>query len=184
MYIRKWHIWQCFRWKYVSVNQFYVSLMTNQNIGNTSLVFLSVLFLKHHSTHGSGFTFEIDKKHVRFNFIRIGMPVDCLQIQECLRNMSLCKPSFHHGFTFYFFSPQKRPKSGMANEKTQCGFPGDVRTAQATCPTGLGCGLLKLRSLISPQAKFSIWQKYLLDSLNHVYIWQVPPQLRCGDTCQ
>ena len=27
----------------------------------------------------------------------------------------------------------------------------------------LGLGLLKLRSLISPQAKFSILQKYLLD---------------------
>ena len=43
---------------------------------------------------------------------------------------------------------------------------------------------LKLRLLISQQAKFSIWQKYLLDYLNHVYIWQVPPQLSCGDTCQ
>ena len=47
-----------------------------------------------------------------------------------------------------------------------------------------GWGLLKLRSLISPQAKYSIWQKYLLDDLNHVYIWQVPPQLSCSDTCQ
>ena len=47
-----------------------------------------------------------------------------------------------------------------------------------------GWGLLKPRSLISPQAKFSIWHKYPLDSLNHVYIWHVPPQLSCGDTCQ
>ena len=27
-------------------------------------------------------------------------------------------------------------------------------------------------------------QKYLLDSLNHIYIWQVSPQLCCDDTCQ
>ena len=47
-----------------------------------------------------------------------------------------------------------------------------------------GWGLLKLRSLISPQAKFSILQTYLLDCLNHIYIWQVPPQPSCGDTCQ
>ena len=37
-----------------------------------------------------------------------------------------------------------------------------------------GWVLLKLLSLISPQAKFSIWQTYLLEYLNHVYIWQVP----------
>ena len=30
--------------------------------------------------------------------------------------------------------------------------------------TKQGWGLLKLRSLISPQAKFSTWQKYMLDS--------------------
>ena len=34
-----------------------------------------------------------------------------------------------------------------------------------------------LRSLISPQANISILQKYLLDSLNHIHIWQVSPQL-------
>ena len=27
-------------------------------------------------------------------------------------------------------------------------------------------------------------QKYLLNSLNHIHIWQVSPQLSCGDTCQ
>ena len=48
----------------------------------------------------------------------------------------------------------------------------------------LGWGLLKLRSLISPWAKFSILQKYLLYSLNHIHIWQMSPQLSCGDTCQ
>ena len=47
-----------------------------------------------------------------------------------------------------------------------------------------GWGVLKLCSLISPQAKFSILQKYLLDSLNHIHIWQVSPQLSCGDTYQ
>ena len=43
---------------------------------------------------------------------------------------------------------------------------------------------LKLRSLVSPQIKFLILQKYHLDLLNHIYIWQVPAQLSCGDTCQ
>ena len=45
-------------------------------------------------------------------------------------------------------------------------------------------GLLKLRWLISPQAKFSILQKYRLDAFDHIHIWQVSPQLSCGDTCQ
>ena len=49
---------------------------------------------------------------------------------------------------------------------------------------GQGWGLLKLRSSISPKAKFLISQKYLLHSLNHIHIWQVSPQLRCGNTCQ
>ena len=48
----------------------------------------------------------------------------------------------------------------------------------------LGWGLLKLRSSISPLAKFSILQKCLLHSLNHIHIWQVSPQLSCGNTCQ
>ena len=34
----------------------------------------------------------------------------------------------------------------------------------------LGWELLKFRSLIPPQAQFSILQKYLLDSSNHIYI--------------
>ena len=50
--------------------------------------------------------------------------------------------------------------------------------------TVLGWRLPKLRSLISPLAKFKILQKYLLDYLNQIHIWQVPPQLSCGDTCQ
>ena len=48
----------------------------------------------------------------------------------------------------------------------------------------LGWGLLELRSLISPQAKFSILQIYLLGSLNHIHIRQVSPQPSCDDTCQ
>ena len=48
----------------------------------------------------------------------------------------------------------------------------------------LGWGLLKLRSLISPEAKFSILQKYLLDPLYYIHIWQVSLQLSCGDICQ
>ena len=32
--------------------------------------------------------------------------------------------------------------------------------------------------------KFFILQKYLLDSLNHIDIWQVSQQLSCGDTWQ
>ena len=47
-----------------------------------------------------------------------------------------------------------------------------------------GGGLLKLRLLISPSVKFFILQKQILDYLNHIYIWQVPPQLNCGDTGQ
>ena len=43
---------------------------------------------------------------------------------------------------------------------------------------------VKLRSLISPQANFSILPKYLLDYLHHIHIWQVSPQLSCGNTCQ
>ena len=31
---------------------------------------------------------------------------------------------------------------------------------------------------------FFILQKYMLDSLNHVHIWRVLPQLSCGDLCQ
>ena len=50
--------------------------------------------------------------------------------------------------------------------------------------TGQGWGLLKLRSLISPWAKYSISQKCPLGSLNHIHIWQVSPQLGCGDTWQ
>ena len=45
-------------------------------------------------------------------------------------------------------------------------------------------GLLKLCLLISLQRKFSILQKYWLDSWSHFHIWQVSPQLSCGDTCQ
>ena len=47
-----------------------------------------------------------------------------------------------------------------------------------------GVGVTKLRSLISPLAKFSILSKYLLDYLHHIHIWQVSPQLSCGNTCQ
>ena len=48
----------------------------------------------------------------------------------------------------------------------------------------LGWGLLELLSSISPQAKFSISQKYLLHSLNLIHIWRVSPQLSSGDTCK
>ena len=33
-------------------------------------------------------------------------------------------------------------------------------------------------------SKIAILQKYLFDSLNHIHIWHVSPQLSCGDTCQ
>ena len=45
-------------------------------------------------------------------------------------------------------------------------------------------GLLKLRSSVFLQAKFSVWQKYLLHSLNLIHIWLVSPQLTGGDTYQ
>ena len=47
-----------------------------------------------------------------------------------------------------------------------------------------GWGLLKFHAIISLIAKFSILQKYMLDSSNHIHIWQMLPQLSCGDTCQ
>ena len=50
--------------------------------------------------------------------------------------------------------------------------------------TDVGWGLLKLWSLISPRGSFFFLQKYFLDYLNHIYIWQVLQQLSCGDTCQ
>ena len=43
---------------------------------------------------------------------------------------------------------------------------------------------MEARSLISPFRKFSVLQKYLLDSLNTIHIWYVQPQLSCIDTCQ
>ena len=45
-----------------------------------------------------------------------------------------------------------------------------------------GLGLRKLCSLISPLWKSSVWQKCMLDYLNHNHIWQVLPQLRCSNT--
>ena len=53
-----------------------------------------------------------------------------------------------------------------------------------TVLSDLGWGLLKLHLLISPLAKYSIWQKYMFDSSNHIHIWQVSLQLTCGDSCQ
>ena len=48
--------------------------------------------------------------------------------------------------------------------------------------THQGWGLLQLRSLISPQAEYLILEKHLLDYLHHIHIWQVSPQLSCGNT--
>ena len=47
-----------------------------------------------------------------------------------------------------------------------------------------GWGLLKFCYLVSPLRKILIWQKYRLDSSNHVHICQVSPQLSCADTWQ
>ena len=47
-----------------------------------------------------------------------------------------------------------------------------------------GCGLLKLRSLISLLQETLILQKYKLDTFNYVHICQVSLQLSCGDICQ
>ena len=46
-----------------------------------------------------------------------------------------------------------------------------------------GVGVTKA-PLISPQAKYWISQKHLLDYLNYIYIWLVPLHLTCGDTYQ
>ena len=45
-------------------------------------------------------------------------------------------------------------------------------------------GLLKLCSLISLLGKFSISQQRMLESSNHIDIWQMSPQLSCSDICQ
>ena len=47
-----------------------------------------------------------------------------------------------------------------------------------------GWGLLEPHSSISPLGKFSILQKHMLKSLNHIHIWQMSPPLSCGDICQ
>ena len=65
---------------------------------------------------------------------------------------------------------------------------GEVITSQRTLSyfscIDLGWGLLKLRSLISPLQKISIYHNSRSHTLHHVHIWQVSPQLSCGDTCQ
>ena len=45
-------------------------------------------------------------------------------------------------------------------------------------------GLLKFCSWIILFQEISIYQNSRLDTLNHNHIWQVSPQLSCGDTCQ
>ena len=50
--------------------------------------------------------------------------------------------------------------------------------------SALGWGSLKLRSLIHLLWKYSILQKYLLDSLTNIYTYPVPTQLNCSDTCK
>ena len=50
-----------------------------------------------------------------------------------------------------------------------------------------GWGLLKLCSLIYLSEKYFILQHYMLHTYilqNGIHIWQVSPQLSCGDTCQ
>ena len=42
-------------------------------------------------------------------------------------------------------------------------------------------GNTKVRSTL---VLLSSMQKYMLDSLNRIHIWQVSPQLSCGNTCQ
>ena len=47
-----------------------------------------------------------------------------------------------------------------------------------------GWGSLKFRSLITPLGKFAISQIHMLESLNHINIWQISSQLSCGDIYQ
>ena len=51
-------------------------------------------------------------------------------------------------------------------------------------PRGPGVGVTKAPFVNISVSKIAILQKHFLDYLNHIYIWQVPPQLSCGDTCQ
>ena len=54
---------------------------------------------------------------------------------------------------------------------------------QAVTPDSTGVGVTK-----APFVNFSVSKmllsKYLLDYLHHIHIWQVSPQLSCGNTCQ
>ena len=70
--------------------------------------------------------------------------------------------------------------------KGQCSIMPQERSIHLHYVTYLpqGRGLLKLRSLFFPWPKCSILKKCMLDSSNHIHIWQVSPQLSCGDTCQ
>ena len=45
-------------------------------------------------------------------------------------------------------------------------------------------GVTKGQLVNFPIGDISFFQKYLLDVLNHFHIWQVSPQLSCGDTCE
>ena len=47
-----------------------------------------------------------------------------------------------------------------------------------------GCGLLSRFPPFRDFPIFSTSPKYVLATEYHVYIWQVTPQLSCGDTCQ
>ena len=60
----------------------------------------------------------------------------------------------------------------------------DGRIACVLQSPPLGWGLLKLRSLIYLLRQILIYRNSRLDILNHFHIWQVSPQLSCGDTCQ
>ena len=48
---------------------------------------------------------------------------------------------------------------------------------------GHGWGVVKLCINFSIKEIFILW-KYLLHSLNHFHIWQMSPQLSCGEICQ
>ena len=50
--------------------------------------------------------------------------------------------------------------------------------------TGQGWGLLSRFPPFRYFPNFSALSKHTLDIEYHVYIWQVSPQLSCGDTCQ
>ena len=64
-------------------------------------------------------------------------------------------------------------------------FPsGSLHCHRRNLPIALGWGLLSQFPPFRHFPTFSASPKYMLAIVYHIHIWQVLPQLSCGDTCQ